>query len=158
MRIRLKSAALACLLAPVSALAASSEAALYVQVRTTALRSDPTFWSPQKTTLSYGSKVSPLSAAPTDKSWLKVKSGSEEGYVHVSAVTKRRIVLSGQPAPTGNVDQGSIVLAGKGFNNQVENKYRAANGLDYGAVDEVEKLGVDGAEEATFIKEGKLNS
>lgn len=146
-------------LAPLTALAAASEALLYVQVRNTKLRAEPKFWSAQKADLDYGSAVTPLGAAPNDKSWLKVKKGDTEGFVHVSAITKRRIVLSGQAVPNGKgVDQSSIVLAGKGFNSQVEDKYRAANGLDYAAVDEVTKLGVDGAEEAAFIAEGKLNS
>ena len=142
-----------------SAHAAGSQPSLYVQVRNTKLRQEAKFWSAQAASLDYGAVVSPISAASTDKSWLKVKFGTIEGYVHISAVTKRRIVLSGQKGPANQgVDQSSIVLAGKGFNNQVESKFGAARGLDFSTVDEVEKLSVDGAEEALFVTEGKLNS
>lgn len=146
-------------LAPQSLAGAGADPMLYIQVRSTKLRAKPEFWSAALADLSYGSALTPLGAAPTDKSWLKVKLDATEGYVHVSSVTKRKIILKASADTNGkNVDQSSIVLAGKGFNSQIENNYRSAKGLDYSAVDEVEKLGVDPGEEGQFVSDGKLTS
>lgn len=157
--ISLATVTLLCLLPTRSLEGAAPDPMLYIQVRSTKLRAKPEFWSQAIADLSYGSVLSPLGAAPTDKSWLKVKLDATEGYVHVSSVTKRRIVLKASAiGGDKNVDQSSIVLAGKGFNSQIENNYGSAKGLDYAAVNEVEKLNVDPGEEGLFVSEGKLAS
>lgn len=136
---------------------AASESVVYVQVKESRLRSEPQFWAPSVASISYGAKLSALGTAPGNSSWLKVKLDNSEGYVHASAVTKRKIVLSSTAASDKAVSGESVVLAGKGFNRQVENSYATSKGLDFKVVDEVEQVKVDSAQGAAFVKEGKLS-
>lgn len=145
------------LLLPNSGTSAPKEAILYVQVRNSKLRRDPEFWAPALADLTYGSVLTGLNGGPSGKMWLKAKFGTVEGFVHISAISRRKIVFDANAITrAGGIDQSSIVLAGKGFNNQVENKFKASQGLDFSPVDEIERLGVDGSEESEFIKNGKL--
>lgn len=137
--------------------AAPKESLLYVQVRESKLRSKPQFWSPPVADLTYGSALVPVAAAPSDKSWIKTRLGNVEGFVHVSAVTRRKIVLSTSTAKLDKTVDSSIVLAGKGFNSQIENNYKASKGLDFAPVNEVETYKVASAAEEVFIRDGKLN-
>lgn len=144
-------------LLPSSTLAATKEARIFVQVRESKLRSQPAFWSPSVADLSYGSALVAVGADPKNKSWIKAKLGETEGFVHVSAVTNKKVILSTNTSNVQRVaDQSDVVMAGKGFNRQVENSYKTSKGLDFGAVDEVEKSKVDSNEGAAFVKEGKL--
>ena len=134
--------------------AAPKEGLLYLQVQQSRLRSQPQFWSPPLADLNYGDSA--LGAAPKDKSWLKVKFGDKEGYVHVSSVTSRKVIVKGSAKVSANVDPSSVVLAGKGFNKQVEGNYGASKGLNYKAVDLVEANKVESAEETAFLVSGGL--
>ncbi len=142
---------------PAVADAAPKEKTLYVQVRESKLRAQPQFWAPTVQELPYGTALTALSAAPSNKSWLQAKVGETQGFVHVSAVTSRKIVIN-PSAKRNSVQSASndIVLAGKGFNKQVENNYGSSKGLDFAAVDELEKAKIDPAEEVVFIREGDL--
>lgn len=154
----IKALFLAFLVAPQILSAGTQESFLYIQVRESTLRAEPKYWGQTLAKLPYGAKLISLGAVPADRSWLKVKLESTEGYVHLSAVTKRRIVLSSSAAPgASQVDASSVVLAGKGFNRQVEGAYASSKGLDFSSVDEVEKYRVETAAGAAFIKDGKLS-
>jgi hypothetical protein len=134
------------------------ESSLYINVRESKLRQDPQFWAPTVANLPYGTKLAALGAGSKDKQWLKVRLDSNEGYVHVSAVTKRRVVLGSASVGAGDkVDPNTVVMAGKGFNSQVEKSYASSKGLDFKSVDEVEQYKVDSSEGAAFVKSGKLS-
>ncbi len=149
---------LAAIILPAIGQAAPKEALLYVQVKESKLRSQPQFWASSAANLTYGDVLTALGAAPSDKSWIKVKKGDTEGYVHVAAVTKRKVILSSSTKGVqSNVDPSSVVMAGKGFNRQVENSYASKKGLDFKSVDKAEQNKVDPSDEAAFIKEGKLS-
>lgn len=145
------------LLGPANLNAATKEGLLYVQVKESRLRSQPQFWATSVADLSYGTALVALSAAPSDKSWIKAKLGETEGFVHVSAITSRKVVLStSADASKKQVDPSSVVMAGKGFNSQVENSYKSSKGLDFASVNEVEQYKVQSTEEETFLRDGKL--
>lgn len=159
MRLILVSLLTILVLAPLVALAdARKQALLFVQVRESRLRSQPEFWANAIAPLSYGDSLTPLGAAPSSKSWLKVKLGDTEGYVHVSAVTSRRVVLKVSANRSAKaVNSSDVVLAGKGFNNQVEQSYAASRGVSFVPVDDVEKISAPSGEEArAFLQNGKL--
>ena len=147
---------------PLSSLAAtgSQQGYIYVQVRESKLRSQPNFWSPAVGNLSYGDSLVPFGAAPSSNAWLKAKLGDTEGFVHVSAVTSRRIVIKTSAGQQQKVaDTEDIVLAGKGFNNQVEGRYAASKGVSFASVDDVEKISAPSGEEArVFLQNGKLST
>jgi hypothetical protein len=51
------------------------------------------------------------------------------------------------------------VLAGKGFNKEIENKYATINSnLNYAAVDRMERIKISTAELNQFVVKGKLKS
>lgn len=139
---------------PSSVKAATAEKSLFVQVKNTKLRSDPKFWASSVADLSYGAEVIPV-ASSDNQSWIKVKYGGQEGYIYVSAVTKRKVIFNS--SGDKKVDPSNMVLAGKGFNRQVESSYASSKGISYAAVDEVEAKKVGGPELYNFIHEGKLN-
>jgi hypothetical protein len=145
------------ILAPALVFGATPESFLYVKVRESKLRQDPQFWAPTVANLPYGTKLSEIGAAQKDSQWLKVKFDASEGYVHISAVTKRRVVLGSAGVGGDKVDPSTVVLAGKGFNRQVEQSYASSKGLDFKSVDEVEQYHVDSSEGAAFVKDGKLS-
>ncbi len=131
---------------------------LYVQVKQSSLRAQPKFWAPVLADLPYGTPLTPVSTSPDDKSWLKVKVGETEGYAHVSAVTSRKVAMTGAVKSVNpKVDSLASSLAGKGFNKNVEGAYASAKGVDFTSVDFVESQKIDSAEFYSFIQEGKLS-
>lgn len=135
---------------------AASAKSLFVQVKQSALRAEPKFWAAGVANLPYGAELTPLGTGSDDKSWIKVKFGSSEGYVHSTAVTTRKVILTSS-AGSQKVDSTTAVLAGKGFNRQVENSFASSKGISFASVDEVESQRIDGGELLTFLHDGKLN-
>ena len=139
--------------------ASAADASLYVQVKNSKLRSQPQMWAASVSDLVYGEKLIPLTGdSASTEGWVKVKtSNGKSGFVHVSAITQKEIVLASRQGVSRNaVDSSDIVLAGKGFNHQVEDEYARSHDLDYSAVNQAEKNRVDSGEVASFLKNGKL--
>ena len=134
---------------------AFADNSVFVQVRTTKLRNAALHWAPAAETLMLGDKLTVLESKD---GWFKVKSArGKTGYVHESTLTVRRTELrSGSSANT--VDSSEAVLAGKGFNKQVEQQFAASNHLSFAQVDAVERLRVDDAEVLAFINGGGLDA
>jgi hypothetical protein len=127
---------------------------LRVQVRNTAVRSQPKVWSNALGFVNYGDSVELLGS---EQGWMKVQFKGKQGFVHATALTKRNIVLSGKTAPK-TASRDDVVLAGKGFNREVEKQMASSNAtLNFNAVNEIEKMRVSSVELAAFIKGGKLN-
>lgn len=127
---------------------------LYVQVRQTVVRASPQYWGAKVAPVAYGDRLAKVSE---DDGWLKVKTGGgSQGFVHSSAVTTRRIVFAANAAGQ-NFSSSDVVLAGKGFNSDVENRYaNSKSGVNYRAVDTVESLKVPDSAVAEFVTQGKL--
>jgi hypothetical protein len=150
-------AAFAVMLIP-SVCMANAPAKVFVQVRETKLRSEPKYWASSVAGLAYGDGLSVLSE---ENGWQKVKTAAgAQGFVPLSAVTTRKVVLSSsaKAAATAGGDD-DVLLAGKGFSADIEKQYAGQRkGLNYHAVDQMEKLRVSGGEIAAFLKNGKLKS
>lgn len=134
----------------------SGDTHLYIQVKTARLRVEPKHWSPSGAALAYGS---PIEEIARDGDWLKVRGpGGEEGFLHTSAVTSRSVVFKGKVGEAEiRTEPNEVVLAGKGFANQLETVFRSGQpGLDYAAVDKLEQRVVDGEVLEKFLREGKL--
>jgi hypothetical protein len=133
---------------PASVFAANTP--LYVKVREAKVRTEPKQWAPSVASLKYGDRVSVVSE---DGAWLKLSNG----YLHSTAVSERRVVLEASKSVNKGGDDKDVILAGKGFNKEVENSYAAKNrSLNYSEVDRMEKLKVSDRELASFVGEGKL--
>lgn len=131
---------------------------LYVQVRDTKLRSGPLMWAGTVATLAYGDKLTVSDTATADRGWFKVKTAKgASGFVHQSAVSLKKIVLSGKGSVTGTeADPTEVILAGKGFSKQVEQEFAKARGLDFTAVNKVEQIQTNGGQLQAFIRDGQL--
>jgi SH3-like domain-containing protein len=92
------------------------------------------------------------------RGWARVSLSGKQGWVHLSALSSKKIVLQ---AGDKNVEQtassSEVALAGKGFNAQVEAEYKQEKGLDYTWVDRMEQITVSAVEIAAFIEEGALD-
>jgi SH3-like domain-containing protein len=126
-----------------------------VQVRQGPMRSAPSYTGQVVTSLAYGDRVEVLEKRP---GWIRVSSGGKSGWLHVSALSPKRIVLqSGTTTAQSGATSEEIALAGKGFNSQVESRYKAQNSqANYAAVDRMEKQSVSPREKAAFLSEGGL--
>jgi len=129
-----------------------------VQVKNGQARSSPSFLSKIIVTLSYGARVDIIEEK---NSWFQIKipGTTTSGWMHTTALTPNKIILS---AGTEEVNQAAtrdeLVLAGKGFNKQVEGEFKAKNPqLDYTLINAMEQVVVSQAQIEQFLKEGELS-
>lgn len=130
---------------------------VYVTVRESKLRSKPEFLASPVASIRYGDK---LSVVKDSEPWMQVSFGGKQGYVHSSAISTRKVVLSASKGAAGaNVDQSDVVLAGKGFSSEVEKQFAATHSnLSFAAVDAMERVKISTAELDAFVKQGKLTA
>jgi hypothetical protein len=128
-----------------------------VQVKQGQVRATPSFLGRVVATLSY---ADPVTVVEEKEAWRRVArpQGPALGWMHVSALSSKRIVLrAGAEDVKQAAATGEVALAGKGFNKQVEDAYRARNrNLDYADVDRMEQWVVTPEQMERFVKEGEL--
>jgi len=126
-----------------------------VKVQTTALRSEPKFYSTVIATLRAGTQLTQVQA---QGDWLKVQvAGGQTGWVHKSAVDTKKFNLMASGGAKNQASAGEVALAAKGFNKQVEDSYKARHGeVNFAAVDAMLKTKATPAEVEAFVKQGKL--
>ena len=131
---------------------------LSVQVKVGQLRAAPSFLGSVLASLAYGDQV----ALIEDKgAWKRVaiRGGKVKGWVHMSAITTKKIVLQAGTADvkTG-ATSGELALAGKGFNAKVEAEFKSKNkNIDYTLVDRMEALAIKPDRMQAFLKQGQVN-
>jgi hypothetical protein len=127
-----------------------------VQVKESQVRTKPSFLGSVVATVHYGDRLTSLT---TQDSWVEVVlSGSKKGWMHLSALTDKEIVLGagGQGANQG-ASSSELALAGKGFNKQVEEQFRQKNSqANFAGVDKMEKYLVSQKEMEQFVQAGEL--
>ncbi len=85
--------------------------------------------------------------------WYSIEaSGAIEGWVHSTALTGAILSEGSQ----GTDDSDMIMLAGRGFNSDVENSYASGKDLPWTEVDAIENITVDPASLELFLVEGLL--
>jgi uncharacterized protein YgiM (DUF1202 family) len=125
---------------------------LYVAAKSVALKSSTGFFASTKATLNYGAQVMVLQVKGN---WVEVRSASNtahSGWTASSNLTTKRVV-------SGNSSSASareIALAGKGFNQEVENAYKTKGKLNYADVDKTEAHNVSANDLYKFLVEGHL--
>jgi uncharacterized protein YgiM (DUF1202 family) len=127
---------------------------MFVQVKETQVRAADSFLSKILDKLVYGDKVQVISEK---NGWAKVslRSGKGEGWVNLSALTKKKVVLkAGSENVAQSASSGEVALAGKGFNQDVENRYKEEEKVDYTWVDRMAKFTVTPEQVAAFLKQG----
>ena len=129
-----------------------------VQVKKCQLRNKPSFLGKIVINLKYADQVT---VKQEDKNWYEVVpvNNKNGGWVHVSALSTKKIVLQDGSKDVENAaSSDELALAGKGFNEQVENDFKKKNkNADFTWVDKMEKIVISSKEMQTFLKEGGLN-
>ncbi len=135
---------------------AQSAKQMSVTVKETQVRATPSYLGKILAVLAYGDRVDVLAE---QNGWARVRVPSGEGWVHLSALTAKRVVLqSGSQSVGTGASSGEVALAGKGFNQEVENKYKQDNNLDYTWVDRMGGFTVTPEQVLAFLQQGDLNT
>jgi hypothetical protein len=137
-------------------LLADGPTAMSVQVKNGQIRATPSFLGKLVAPLNYGDRLQVLEQ---QGDWSKVTAaGGQTGWVHTSALTKKKIALraGAQDAQTG-ASGDELALAGKGFNSAVEADFKAKNqNVDFSWVDKMEKIKITPEAMQQFLKEGGI--
>lgn len=85
--------------------------------------------------------------------WYSIEAGNGiEGWAHTTALTGAILSEGSQ----GTDDSDMIMLAGRGFNSDVENSYASGKDLPWDKVDAIENITVEPAALEVFLVEGLL--
>jgi len=129
---------------------------LIVKVQSTNLRKNPKFYAPVLQALPAGEKVEKVSS---QEGWVQVRtSGGAVGWIHSSAVEVQKFsLLALDKSMKTQASASEVALAGKGFNKQVEESYKAKHGeLSFAWVDRMLQIKIPAAQVEEFMKKGKL--
>lgn len=133
------------------ALAAGS---MSVQVQSCKVRATASQLGKVVATVNYGDV---LQVGDPQNGWYQVTVNGVTGWVHESALSKKTVAMS---SGTGDAATGAsseeVAMAGKGFNQQIENEMKAQGKLDYTWVDKMSKLKPNEGEIALFRAQGGL--
>ncbi|MBP5322021.1 MAG: SH3 domain-containing protein [Kiritimatiellae bacterium] len=130
--------------------------ALQVQVENAQVREKPSYMGKVIGTLPYGTEITPAS---TQGAWTQVKlTNGQFAWINSSALTSKRITIRANGAAVNQTASASdLALAGKGFNQSVENEFKRQNPkLNFAAVDQMEKRTTTPAQIQQFIQQGGL--
>jgi uncharacterized protein YgiM (DUF1202 family) len=132
---------------------ASKGGTMYVATKTLALKSGTGFFASTRGTLQYGAQVTVLQISGKNAEVRSVGGTSVTGWTATANLSAKRIVTGA----TANASASEVALAGKGFNQEVENAYKSEGKLNYADVDKTEKQQVSTEELYNFIVEGHLS-
>jgi SH3-like domain-containing protein len=130
---------------------------LSVQVKQGQLRATPFFLGKVKALLAYGDRVELIEDRGA---WKMVAIRKIKGWMHVSALSAKRIVLqAGKTDAKTGTTSSELAVAGKGFNAKVEAEFKSRNkNIDYGRVDKMEALAIKPAQMQAFLKQGQVQA
>ncbi|MCL2722140.1 MAG: hypothetical protein FWD47_12495 [Treponema sp.] len=127
---------------------------LYVAVRTLDLKSSTGFFASNRGRLNYGDQVTVLQVSGRFVEICSVANPSLTGWTPSANMSVRQIVTGTSSTATTR----EVALAGKGFDQDVENAYRNQNReLNYSAVNEIERITVNEDQLRRFLEEGRLS-
>jgi hypothetical protein len=138
----------------VAGVAFAATESVTVIVKKASIRRDRQFYAPTLTEAHLGES---FGVQAREKGWVKVGTKSGSGWLHESAVTAKKLAASSRAPAGGAADDRDIAAASKGFNPQVESRYRQKNpSAKYAAVDRMEKLEASDSAVASFVRDGNL--
>lgn len=141
-------------LAVTAAVTYSDLGVMSVQVKEAQLRATPSFLGTLVGPVGYGEQVEALQQ---QGEWMSVKSRNAQGWLHQSALTKKKVSLGVGGAAQSGASSQEIALAGKGFNSDVEARYKSSHArADYASVDRMEAVRVSREEMISFLKDGNV--
>ncbi len=125
-------------------------ATLYVSVKSIDLKSSA---GKKVATLSYGDKVTVTQVK--DKS-VEVKSAEDSsviGWAPSASFSTKKIIVGSASTTSAK----EVALAGKGFNQDIENSYSTQGEINFDDVDKIEAITADETALMRFIQEGRLS-
>ena len=130
-------------------------ASMSVQVQQGKIRATPSQLGSVVATVEYGETIT---AGELQKGWYPVTTqDGKKGWLHESALSKKPITMRAGAADTATgVSSDEVALAGKGFNEQVEDKLKADGTMDFTWVDRMMAFIVDPNQIVTFRAQGHL--
>jgi len=144
------------LLLSAGAALAAAGGVMSVQIKEGQVRSTPSFLGKIVAALNYGDRVEVLEE---QNAWARISlSGDpDQGWIHVSALTDKQIVLKpGAKDVQRAATSDEVALAGRGFNAEVEQRYKSREGLDYTWIDRMERVNFSPAQRLKFLKDGRV--
>ena len=125
----------------------------WVSAKTVTLKSSTWFFASNRGTISYGDQVSILQVSGN---WAEVRSASNasvSGWMSSGNLSAKRVIAA---SGGSSASASEVALAGKGFNQEVENTYKAGGNLNYADVDRTEAITVSQEDLYRFVTEGHL--
>ena len=123
----------------------------WISAKSAALKSSTWFFAGTNGTLNLGDRVSVLQV---NGNWAEVRSAANSslsGWTSVSNLSPRQIVATGTGASASE-----IAMAGKGFNQEIEDSYKGSGGYNYADVDNTEAIMISQDDLYNFVSEGRL--
>jgi len=157
--LKIKSIVIVSLLVGLFALTvlAAEQQVMSVQVRKGTVRSTPSFLGRIIASLNYGDQVV---VKGEKKSWVKIDVSGvfAEGWMHASALSSKKIILKPGATDVGQAaSDNELTLAGRGFNQEVENNFKSQNpDVDFKWIDRMERIVVSQDQIQKFIRDGGL--
>ena len=136
---------------------ADAQKSMTVQIQEGQLRATPSHFGKITAKIFYGDGVTVLEEKG-DWKRVSVADGKGQGWLHGSALTKKRTIQKAGRSQAGtSVSQDEIALAGKGFSEEVEKEYRKSNAnLDYAWINRMETIRISPRQMENFIEDGRL--
>jgi uncharacterized protein YgiM (DUF1202 family) len=123
----------------------------YVTAKSLPVKSGTGFFARTLGTLKYGD---PVTVVKINGKWAEIRSAVQiNGWAAQANLSTKRVTASGGSSASSR----EVAMAGKGFNEEVENAYKGNHAVNYGAVDAVESNVVSDDELLAFISEGRLS-
>lgn len=130
-------------------------ASMSVQVKKSKLRATPSQLGRIVATVKYGDAVQVESSK---RGWYAVTTkDGKKGWLHESVLSKKPILMrAGTTDAEIGVSSDEVALAGKGFNEQVEDKLKADKSLDFTWVDRMMTFDISEDQIIAFRSQGNL--
>jgi len=125
---------------------------LYVAVKSLNLKSSTGFFASNRGTLNYGDRVTVLQVSGKFVEVRNSANSSVSGWTPAANLSAKQVVSGSSSSASAS----EIALAGKGFNQDVENAYKTKGNLNYADVDRVESVTLREADLMRFLEEGRL--
>lgn len=128
-----------------------------ILVKKGSLRAQPTFVGQIITNVCYGERVD-ITDELNGWSKIRVIRTGQTGWIHNSALSSKAITLKSGTLNAGHsATSDELALAGKGFNKQVEQQFRAKNPkIDFSWVNKMESFTISERQIQSFLQEGQV--
>jgi hypothetical protein len=129
-------------------------ARLRVEVKEGQLRQSPSFLGRIVARVPFGT---PVGVVREQGAWVEVSAGQDHGWLHATALQGGGSALSAGGAVGSSATSDEVALAGKGFDQAVEDTFRRQNPtLEFKVIDRMASFQVTPEEMRLFLSQGEL--